>query len=240
MIGIDGCKSGWCVAHGEIDSVQIVLIHQIEEVKDLLVRNATALIDMPIGLPDRDHPRSVEMHARRVATHSSSSIFQTPCRKAVYASDYEEALRYHRDYIGKGISIQSWHICPKIKEVDTFLRGHPTFVNILKEAHPEVCFHFLQESHEKLPSKKIKEGAIVRLEILRTWMPSIEETFAKARSTYKKKDVQDDDILDALCLWLVSWLGKRYGLSTVTDSKNDAFGIPMNMHFVNPHEKVVV
>ena len=133
MIGIDGCKYGWCVAHGEIDSVQLILIKQIEEVRDLIKRYTTALIDMPMGLPDSDHPRSVEMQARKMLPHRASSIFQTPCRKAVYARDYKQALQHHRDYAGKGISIQSWHICPKIKEVDIFLRDHPTFVNILKK-----------------------------------------------------------------------------------------------------------
>ena len=237
MIGIDACPYGWCVVHGTQSEVRIDLIRDLAESKELLGQYPMTLIDIPIGLPDREHPRSVEERARRILSHRSSSIFQTPSRRAVYAGSYEEALAHHRDYTGKGISIQSWHICPKIKEVDIFLKNNVTFVNILKEAHPEFCFHFLQKESIRIPSKKTREGRMVRLKILENWIPNVRETFAKARSNYKKKDVQDDDILDAFCLWAVGLLSQQYGLSTVIEDQEDAVGIPMNMHFVDPFDR---
>jgi len=234
MIGIDGCKSGWCVAYG-LDEVTIEVITDIAELKERLQETPLALIDIPIGLPDEKHPRTVEQQARQLLKGRASSVFQTPCREAVYADSYQEALTHHRAAFGKGISIQSWHICPKIKEVDLFLRDSFTFVNVLKEAHPEVCFYFLQQDPRPLLSKKTAEGQAARINILKTWLPEIEEVFAKARSTYLKKEVQDDDIIDALCLWVVGKVSLKSGLSTLTENEVDRYDLSMNMRYTNPY-----
>ena len=234
-MGIDGCKAGWCVVYDSSGDVVVNLCDDISQVVSIEQNPHQVLIDIPIGLPDMLHPRSVEKVARSILKKRASSIFETPCRDAVYADTYQEALSCHQQYSGKGISIQSWYICPKIREVDTFLQKQTTYVNILKESHPELCFYYLQKEPIHLDSKKSKEGLEQRLSILERWNEEVRDIYEDARSSYKKKDVQDDDIIDALCLWLVNGLSQKKRLSRLVRTEKDKLGLDMNMHYTNPY-----
>ncbi len=237
MIGIDGCKSGWCVVHDKPDGPEVLILSRISELESITLEDELICIDIPIGLPDDSHPRRVEQLARKVLASKSSSFFGVPCRDAVYAKDYKKANEINKLQLGKGLSIQSWYLCPKIKEVDTWLieSEDPSFN--MKEAHPELCFHFLQKEKNILLSKKTAEGRRQRLEILSYWYEGAAEIYHNAMTTYLRKNVAADDILDAMCMWCVAKLSQTYQLESVTDSQIDKSGLIMNMHFVNPHEK---
>ena len=236
MIGVDGCRAGWCVAYDSSEDVVVELCDHISEVVTKTKNLNQILIDIPIGLPDIIHPRSVEKIARSVMKQRASTIFETPCRRAVYADSYQKALSCHQQYSGKGISIQSWYICPKIREVDAFLQEQSTYVNVLKEAHPELCFYFLQKELIHLNSKKTNEGIEQRLAILENWKGEVRDIYQSARSFFRKKDVQDDDIIDALCLWIVNRLSQKKSLSRLVKTEKDKLGLDMNMHYANPHD----
>lgn len=240
MIGIDGCKSGWCVVHEVQGKIKVSLISDISELENFRLSNEVVLIDVPIGLPDYNHHRKVEAAARQVIPYRSSSIFGVPCRDAVYAYDYKEANRLNRSELGKGLSIQSWNICPKIKEVDQWLIQSNIDQKKIKESHPELCFHFLQPSQLKLSSKKTKEGRVQRLLILEYWKEGITRTYDFAMNQYLRKQVAADDIIDALCMWLVCCLQQDYKLESLIEDQSDAKGIGMNMHFINPFNKVII
>lgn len=235
MIGVDGCRAGWCVDYETSGGVVIDLCDQISTVVAEEKNPEQVLIDIPIGLPDIIHPRSVEKVARSVMKKRAATVFETPCREAVYADTYQEALRCHQQYSGKGISIQSWYICPKIREVDTFLQEQSTYVNVLKEAHPELCFYFLQKEPTHLESKKTREGIEQRLAILEIWKEEVRDIYQSARSSFRKKDVQDDDIIDALCLYVVNVLSRKNELLGLVKPASDKLGLDMNMYYVNPY-----
>ncbi len=235
MIGIDGCRAGWCIAQGDHDNLEIKLLSHISEVSSCRKDNELILIDMPIGLADHDHERIVEQAARGVIPYQSSSVFSVPCREAVYAADYKNANVLNRKIEGKGLSIQAWNICPKIKEIDSWLTQPEIDSTCLTESHPELCFHMLQKNPSKLPSKKSKEGISERLAILEFWHAGITDIYHQAVAKYMRKEVQKDDIVDALCLWCIGSLSQKYGLESLVDTKYDKSGFVMNMFFTNPH-----
>ncbi len=80
-------------------------------------------IDIPIGLPD-DRPRLTDRLARlRLPPGRTSSVFPTPSRSAVAHTTQPEASCANREAIGVGLSIQAFHLVPKILDVDAFVRG---------------------------------------------------------------------------------------------------------------------
>src|SRR2546427_484467 len=60
-------------------------------------------------------------------------------------------------------------IVPKILEVDRLLRGHPARREIVREAHPELCFFFLNGGRPMREPKKTAGGQGERVALLRKW-----------------------------------------------------------------------
>ncbi|WP_026886848.1 DUF429 domain-containing protein [Clostridium beijerinckii] len=48
----------------------------------------------------------------------TSSIFNTPCRQAVYAKNYTKAIEENKTNLGVSLSPLSYGICDKIREID--------------------------------------------------------------------------------------------------------------------------
>ena len=119
----------------------------------------------------------------------------------MYANDYHEANRINKDVLGKGISVQAWNICAKIKELDIFLTQHPHLKFKFKERHPELCFKRIKGSSLKF-KKKTKEGFEERMKLLKTKYLDLEFAYNRGRNVFLKKDVANDDILDSLVLAL--------------------------------------
>lgn len=238
MIGIDGCKYGWCVVHDSAEGLQVLIISNISELESVISKDELICIDIPIGLPDGSYPRRVEQIARKMLPSKSSSFFGVPCRDAVYAYDYKEANKINKVQLEKGLSIQSWHICSKIKEVDTWLLESEEANKKIKEAHPELCFYFLQKDNSPLLPKKTSEGRAQRLKIVSSWYDGLDELYDDAMSKYIRKDVAADDILDAMCLWCIAKLSQTYQLESITESQEDRMGLSMNMYFVDPYGKL--
>ena len=228
FVGIDACRFGWCVAVGD-EIPRVILCKKISDLEKLFISSECTLIDIPIGLPDASHVRNTEKTARRLVPRKASSFFSVPCRNAVHAASYSEAKEINTDEMGKSLSIQSWNIVPKIKEVDHFL-SNPSFT--LLESHPELCFHFLNKHRTHLDSKKSKTGIDQRLRILNSLRPGIEEIYNVAVRDYFRKDLAKDDILDALCLWMTASLSKDHSLRSLTPDQFDSEGLEMNMYFV--------
>ena len=233
MVGIDGCKAGWCIAYGR-NLPRLTVISKLSELSKYISKPSRILIDIPLGLPSLPHQRSAEDKARKLLGRKASSVFNVPCRDAVYASSYNEANQINLNIMGKGLSIQTWNIVSKIKEADELLRHGESKID-LKEAHPELCFKFLSEYPNDLTSKKSAEGQRQRLDILALWNETLSDFYHDFISNTFRKDVGKDDILDALVLWLSAILSDQYPLSAIAANKEDDYGIVMNMHIVNPY-----
>ncbi|WP_075590673.1 DUF429 domain-containing protein [Labilibacter marinus] len=200
--GIDGCRGGWLLSTLDVDlKLYVQLYTSLESAIKILQTSKVVSIDMPMGLVhENTEQRDCDVSLRKeLGSPFSSSVFNVPCHQAVYAHDYPKANRVNKEILGKGLSIQSWNIVPKIKELDKLLRKYPELKQNMFEGHPELCFKYLKGQSLNY-KKKTQEGKEERLQLLERNFPHIKKLFESVRSQFLKKDVADDDILDSIVL----------------------------------------
>ena len=195
--GIDGCRGGWLVAiidgHRKLSHVFISSLDDLPNISPQL-----ALIDIPLAFADQSY-RPCEIAAQLLlGPKKRASIFLTPHRSAVFAADYIEANRLNRVNLGKGLSKQSWNICNKIKEATLLEIKRPDIP--LYEAHPELCFYFLNNCKPLLSKKSLSEGANDRLKIIADYNSNYLQVIYDTIKNTKRKEVKLDDIIDATIL----------------------------------------
>jgi predicted RNase H-like nuclease len=206
IAGIDGCRAGWIVATTDGAVVLSTL--------DLRPFGSVG-VDMPIGLVDGP-PRACDIEARRFLGAGGSSVFPAPPRAALGCTDYPSALAAARSATGRGISLQTFNLIPKVAELDRLI--DPSSQDIV-EVHPECSFKMLNDGHP-LPSKKTADGRIIR-RLLLTEHFDIPPRAPSGAAV--------DDLLDA---YAVLWSMQRFrrGVHRVFgDGQRDARGIEMRI-----------
>lgn len=209
VLGVDGCRGGWVGALVDGDQVSWLLLPDIDGALALDV--GAVGVDMPVGLPETGR-RECDLLAKRALGRAHPRVFLTPPRGVLAAVSYAEAGRLHRDLTGGlGMSVQTWALTDKIREVDARADD-----GRLVEVHPELSFALL--AGRVLSSKHTSVGRAERVGALRTWLPDLEEVPA------------GDDGLDALA---VAWSTARWLAGTArtlpADPPEDAFGRPMRI-----------
>ncbi|MEK9714882.1 MAG: DUF429 domain-containing protein, partial [Methylophilaceae bacterium] len=121
------------------------------------------------------------------------TIFSAPAKDALIKNDYILASAENFKLTGKKLSVQSFNLFPKIREVQSFLKTHPK-INIF-ESHPELAFMNLNNNQVLSQKKKDKEGFEIRAKLINKIFKNFR--FDRYRALYPKKFVKDDDILDA-------------------------------------------
>lgn len=238
VLGIDGCRSGWCVAALQGGYLEVSLKSTLDEIVAAFPHFELALIDMPIGLGDKHLGRDLEQEARKeLSPVRHQSIFTPPVREAITALSYAEAKEINQRITGKKISIQSWNISPKIEELDLFLGKNPSFQRQIFESHPEICFKYLNGGViPSLPKSAHNNAGIEqRLTILNKYYGKIRKIYEQARGQLSGSSVKNDDIVDALCLAAVAHFGNLYRFQKIIGlNKTDTQGIDMAMYYYNP------
>jgi predicted RNase H-like nuclease len=102
------------------------------------------MIDIPIGLTDSGR-RSCDEEAKVLLGSKRSSVFFAPTRSQVSATTYEEVRV-------QGVSLQSFYLFPKIREVDQALC--PADQSWLHEAHPELAYQMRSQAALSPPGRK--------------------------------------------------------------------------------------
>ncbi len=201
VAGIDGCRAGWIVALAQVQgtalgSHRFILCSDFNEVLHLDPAPIVIAVDMPIGLLAQPEPggRLCDRAARRLLGRRSSSVFSPPSRLIIDATHYDE-VRQH------GMSRQAFGILPKIREIDHVIV--PAQQDLIYEAHPELAFAIAAGT----PMTHNKKTAAGREERLRTLSRATEprnrqltHCFTSGLSTFKRKHVAADDLLDAIVL----------------------------------------
>lgn len=220
IAGIDSCPLGWIIILHDSKEFSFEAVKSIHELMERHPDLQRVFIDIPIGLSSINFTRTIESKLRKELGNRSSTIFTPACRKAIYASDYDEARAINKEILGKSISIQSYNISKKIKEVDQFLKTKAGDLEIY-ESHPEICFKYLNDSEVIQTKKSTKEGFEERFSLLKKQYPQLESVYQNITHSFTKSKVKADDILDAMVLCVSNLKSNSSGLRFVEDENNE-------------------
>lgn len=210
MIGVDGCRLGWCgAALGADGAVHFALAERFDAVVAHLeaqvpnARGSRILVDMPIGLADGGATRECDDLARRALGARRASLFAAPPRVVLSARDHAEANALARETTGRGLSLQSWNLVPRIRELDALLARDAALAARTFESHPELCFARLYGA-PCAHGKRTEAGRAERLGLLERFVPGAARAISAARTDRRARDVAIDDLCDALVLTVVA------------------------------------
>lgn len=236
-VGVDGCKAGWfAIGLDAAGDWRFSVHHDFAAVWDSYQEARIILVDMPIGLVDAgpDGRRCDTLARRLLGPGRASSVFTPPARPVLDAPDYQAALALNRKLTGRGISLQSWNIASKIRQVDRFMRDNKETQGKVREIHPELVFWALNGRRAMVQRKSRLIGYEERLAVLQKHFAPAETVVQEALASYRRSEVARDDILDALAAAVTGYLSQGQ-LQTIPDpAPNDAFGLAMEMVYYDP------
>ena len=220
--GADGCRTGWVVCRRDTDgSLDIRVVKTLAEACEGL---SILAVDMPIGLIDEPIPgRACEPEARALLPGKASSVFPTPCRPALACTTHAAANAASRR-LGKGLNQQTFHLFPKMREIDALMRGNAKLRRIVYEAHPELAFARMNGGKPVLSKKRQPDGFAERLRLLARhglkWKPVTVSGAAR------------DDVLDAMAVCRTAMLiAERTATRLGPARERDRYGLPMNIWY---------
>jgi predicted RNase H-like nuclease len=193
---------------------------------------AVLAVDMPIGLPERVGAggRGPERLVRPLLGTRKSSVFSVPSRAAVHATNYQESCTLSRatSHPPRGVSLQCFHLFPKMREVDVCLRENPAWRDIVHEAHPEVAFWRLNGRKplnfpKKVKGRPFEEGLALRRRLLLA--SGLDGAVVHGKPP---RGAAEDDLLDALANFTVAErIARGAGESFPPAPERDAYGLPI-------------
>lgn len=232
-VGVDGCKTGWlAVGINSNNEWQGEVFPDISQLWERCRTSSLILIDIPIGLKESgEEERKCDTRARKLlGPGRGSSVFRVPCRGAVYAESYKEACAINNRLTDRSLSLQTWGITAKIREVDIFLAENEFARTRIRETHPEICFYGLA-GYPMNYRKTIRKGFCERYEILRPFFPEIDKLTEDALSKFRRSEVKEDDILDSLAAAVTAKEALK-GLASIPETPEfDARDLPMEIVF---------
>ncbi len=230
-MGADGCRSGWLCVFEELPSRRIgsKIFTTIGDLFAVAPEVELLAIDVPIGLTDAG-PRACDVEARALLGPTrGSSVFAAPIRPALHAASYLEACDASFKAQQKKLSKQSWAIYPKIRELDDLLQQRADLRDRVYEVHPEVTFTAWKGAPIVEPKKK-RPGFSARHDLVSRHFGS--HAYETVRTRYPRKDVADDDILDAFAaLWTAERILRGDAKPLPKSPPVDSAGLPMRMMY---------
>jgi predicted RNase H-like nuclease len=214
---VDGVPGGWVVARVAPEGVTWSVVDSAAAVLTATAGCAAVGVDIPLGLPAGAGPRACDVACARRLGRARSSVFPAPPREVLATPGHDAACAVARRLTGRAISLQTFHIGPKIRDWDALpaLPGH------VVEVHPEVSLRTLAPDIAFAP-KKTARGAGQRIAALGRWVDvaaALGDLPAGARL---------DDVLDALA---AAWSAARWadGTAEVLGPEVDDRGRPMRV-----------
>ena len=231
VFGVDGCRAGWFfVAMKPTGKTEWGIVERLEKIVVRTGLEDRIFVDMPIGLPEPGDSRPCDVEARKsLGAPRSSSVFPPPPRAVLRAGSYDEARGISLSTTGKSLSKQTYALLPRIREVDSLMRGCEKARLIVREVHPEVCFWALNGKTSMQHNKRREDGRTERCDVLERHHASARRIFDEAKRAFPRKVLQPDDILDALAI-AVTGTAERDTLRTLpANPTRDSEGLPMEM-----------
>lgn len=230
--GIDGCKAGWMlITFSEKPSYTVLRTNEdLEKAFDEFDR---IFIDMPIGLEDEIYTRDCDLLLRKkLGAEYASSVFSPPIRPALHAPSYVEANMQSYEYTEKKLTLQSWNITPKIRLLDDMMQARPELQDKVFESHPELLF--MKFNGGMIYQKKnTKKGLRHRLKLIVDREKAADDFFRDIKEEFRRNEVGEDDIVDAMALALGAKQSVESGIKTIPeDPKLDSMGLVKAIHYV--------
>lgn len=236
-VGVDGCRAGWCVVHvvaGDAQPLRFALeradlVEDVARVADHPTPDGVCVaIDIPIGLPAGDATRECDRLAREALGPRRASVFAAPPREVLEFDDYRAANARAKEIGGRGLSVQSFNLVPKIRAVDAWLADDAAARTRVFECHPELCF----ARFSGLPlvdAKRTPLGRATRLNVLEDLCPGASAALDQLLSRHRRVDLAVDDALDACVLAITAALPPAALESLPVVPPSDARGLPMRI-----------
>lgn len=233
-LGIDGCRAGWIAISVDEDNAGYWLLESQQELGDYFEEYDRIFIDVPIGLTDEQYVRDCDQKLRDVlGLDYQSSVFSPPIRPALHAPTYAEASMMSFETTGKKVTLQSWNITPNIRAVDQYLQEDESLRDKVFESHPELLFQKLNGGSSILQKKATKKGLRHRLGLLKEKSKFADDFFRDIKEDYRRNQVDEDDIVDAMVLALYAQYSLGQGMKTLPEEPpTDSTGLPMAIHYV--------
>ena len=206
VAGVDGARRGW-VAVRLTDGrfAEARFFNTFGDLAQAYPEAAVIAVDIPIGLPDRNH-RAADERAREELGGRRNSVFFTPPRRALEAGDFDQAVKIAHS-LGGTISQQGYALRKKIFEVECFI-SDPRIV----EVHPEVSFWAMNGQRPLPHAKSTWNGLMMRVELVRRHgveLPRTLKGMDKAGA---------DDVLDAAAAAWSAWRVARGQADSLPES----------------------
>tara|TARA_R110002096_G_scaffold326134_3_gene520044 strand:+ start:1523 stop:2230 length:708 start_codon:yes stop_codon:yes gene_type:complete len=231
--GIDGCKLGWLLVSFDEGAELYTILRTKEELDAAFNDYDRVFIDLPIGLEDEEYHRECDVLMRKaIGTDYAPDVFSPPIRPALDAPSYVEANMISYDYTEEKLSLQAWNIVPKIKDVDSLLQASTALRDKVLESHPEFLFQKLNGGLI-FQKKNLKKGVKHRLELIRDKEAIADDFFRDIKEEYRRIEVEEGDIVDAMVLALYAKLSTQKELKTMPEEISvDSVGLKKAYHFV--------
>ncbi len=229
VAGIDGCPAGWvCVAKDlTTGAIRSSLLSKLSELLALDPPPGLAMIDIPIGLPDRDARACDRLARKLLRSPRSRSVFPAPIRPMLAAATFGDACRVGLAADGRGLSLQAWGLLPKIRETEAFLRDGTRGRPALREVHPEASFAAWNGGAAMTHRKKSAAGRLERETLVRG---RYADALDLARATLPRSRCALDDLLDAFAaLWTAERAAAGQATTLPDDPPRDACGLRMEI-----------
>ncbi len=228
-VGVDACKGKWvAVALGNW-GYEVAKYDTIDDICNKYSDANQIVIDIPIGLRDNDKQVRPDCLVKKKLGAKGSSVFEVPCRQAIYSDTNEEARALNIEILGRSLSAQSISFSKSIRQVDEFLLENEKWRNVLIESHPEFCFMLLNDGKPVMEKKLTDQGIQKRLDILTKYdarSRQVVQAFLD-EVPYRKKI---DDVVDALSLAVMGKMILDNGLKTIPENPmEDNLGIRMQI-----------
>jgi len=185
FIGIDAFPAGWVAVYLEKKTHRFHYAATTDHLLDVSYQRA--MIDIPIGLPQRGY-RDCDLAAKAII---GPSVFLGARWNVWGFESYEAANAHYRIVKDTCISQQLWHLRHKLKEINQTITSE--IQNRLFESHPELVFWRLNRK-QTLPNKKTPEGRLRRIELVEEYgISRIKEWLDQRHGT----GIRRDDLIDA-------------------------------------------
>ena len=239
VAGVDGCPGGWLVVVADPDDfagAEARLCWTFSDVLALTDGPDVIAVDIPIGIPDISirGGRVCDNETRaRLGNNRQSSVFAVPSRAALSETDYVRACAVNLDHSDppRKVSIQCFHLFPKIREVDALMS--PALQARVFEVHPELAFWALNGANPLELPKKVKSspsqpGLDLRRGLLENagFSSGVLDT-----ASWPRRVVGPDDVIDACALaWSAARLLRAEAIRLPADPPLDGRGLRMEIN----------